>query len=282
LFFAVLIKEGRKYMSADAIQFIGELFNFVDESGLMKEPHSHIRVWFRGHSNEDYILSPGIYRVDAQNENDRLSLERHLSQEFRALAAAHLVGREKDAEVYFLQQHYGMPTRLLDWTTSLLTALWFAVENEDDTHNGKIFMMDAYSMKTNDTYKDFGIASPTNTVLLKALEPIFQWTEVSNFPNFIIPVRPAHNDWRIRQQQSFFTFHVPDASGKEISTKKAALTKSDNPTLKSIIVPKEKKKDIKKVIELLGINAFTVYGDLNNLSKSLVAAYVDRWKARPV
>lgn len=38
-----------------------------------------------------------------------------MTQDFRVQAAGVLTGRETDAELYFLEQHYRMPTRLLDW-----------------------------------------------------------------------------------------------------------------------------------------------------------------------
>uniref|UniRef100_UPI0035CC9780 FRG domain-containing protein n=1 Tax=uncultured Hymenobacter sp. TaxID=170016 RepID=UPI0035CC9780 len=167
-------------MEEKPITAIADLVEIINESGLMNEPHSHIRVWFRGHADTIWKLNPGVYRPDFKpiDENDRLSLERHLSQDFQALAAARLTGRETDAEIYFLQQHYGMPTRLMDWSSNPLIALWFAVNDENHRDkDGEIFMMDAYEIKGPGRPDDFGIASSRNPYFLKALLPIFDWQE---------------------------------------------------------------------------------------------------------
>jgi len=68
-----------------------------------------------------------------------------MTQDFRIYAAGLLTGRESDADLYFLQQHYRMPTRLLDWTHSPLAALYFAVAKHADC-DGELFMMDAYQL----------------------------------------------------------------------------------------------------------------------------------------
>jgi hypothetical protein len=61
-------------------------------------------------------------------------------QDFRLQSLGLRDSKATDEEVYLLQQHYRMPTRLLDWTTSPLAALFFAVQDTDD---GELFMMDA-------------------------------------------------------------------------------------------------------------------------------------------
>lgn len=247
------------------VRRLQDLLAEIDKSGLAESRHAHVRLWFRGHSKSGWQLQPGVYRPNfPKDEAEGLRTERHLTQDFRVQAAGLLTGRETDAELYFLQQHYRMPTRLLDWTNSPLPALFFAVTANGDS-DGELFMMDAYQLSPGRKAMGFeGIATARNPIFEKALHPIFRWKKPDNFPEFIIPVRPDHLDHRISLQRSCFTFHVP---------KRHVLTKEENKSLLSFFIPRAAKAHIKKELFLLGIDDFSVYGDLESLSRRLKAAY---------
>lgn len=254
---------------AGDITRVQDLLEQIDHSGIADKTHAHARIWFRGHSDAAWNLRPGVYRSDfpAEDEAARLKLERHLSQDFRAMSAGLINPNAGEPELYFLQQHYRMRTRLLDWSNNALAGLYFAVASNQDK-DGALFFMDAYqvgpSQKDAEGSGFQGIADSRHPVFTDALHVIFWWHTDEQFPDFLFPVRPDYLDTRIRLQRGCFTFHVP---------KHPELTLAENRTLTACRIPASSKEGILKEMALLGIDEFSIYGDLDHLSNRIKAAY---------
>ena len=60
--------------------------------------------------------------------------EKNALKELRRRASQTLEKEIGDLDLLVNCQHFGMRTRLLDWSTNPLTSLYFACENNDDTY----------------------------------------------------------------------------------------------------------------------------------------------------
>ena len=106
-------------------------------SGLVT---SNREYWYRGHSSAKHKLIPSALRYETVEErNTALSLV----HEFKRLVAMRIesaVGPDADLKWIQIAQHYGLPTRLLDWTENAAAALYFACSSRNDEH-GMVYVM---------------------------------------------------------------------------------------------------------------------------------------------
>src|ERR1017187_3344272 len=75
-----------------------------------------ISVWYRGHSSERFRLLPNLNRFQISHD-----IEKQIHSDYAAFRTG-----QGGWNTLIHMQHYGAPTRLLDWTTDLATALYFA------------------------------------------------------------------------------------------------------------------------------------------------------------
>ena len=94
--------------------------------------------WFRGHADADRPLVPGIFgRLLGDNLADKRVKKLRMTEVVTNLDFAHQAKARKkffpsDNDLVgqlVVMRHYGLLSRLLDWSESPLTALFFAVEN---------------------------------------------------------------------------------------------------------------------------------------------------------
>jgi len=239
--------------------------------------HSH--AWLRGHSKRTYKLTPGVYRDEftkqAANiygpnlEEKRLNLEREILMEFRT-AGASMIETQINEELYVLAQHYGLPTRLLDWTSNPLAALFFAVCNEKTTEDGDVFLMQPTKMfpdPTPDTEEPQPYMRTIRHPQIQDAIGMSFWVDpshksksgkviVKEWPR-ILAFRPDNRAGRVGQQSSCFTMHTHLAKPQT------------NDTLVRLKILGSKKGAIRDELRQLNINEFTVYHDLDHLSNEI-------------
>jgi len=240
--------------------------------------HSH--AWLRGHSKRTYQLTPGVYRDEftkqaaniygADPEMRRLNLEREILMEFRT-AGASMIEERSNEELYILAQHYGLPTRLLDWTSNPLAALFFAVCNETKTEDGDVFLMQPTKMFPQPASNTDEPAPYMRTIRHPQIQDAIGmsfWVDpshegkntgkivVTEFPR-ILAFRPDNRAGRVGQQSSCFTMHTYLANPQT------------NNTLVRLKILGSKKGAIRDELRQLNINEFTVYHDLDHLSKEI-------------
>lgn len=235
------------------------------------------KAWFRGESGTERPLCPKIAKYSAHQEN-------YLLQSFRRQAGgfANVPLREYTDMWLFLSQHYGLPTRLLDWTEGALLALYFAINQ--DKPNPRVYMLNPRKLNDLAGPKTFfpnypltwgkNIGSAIYVALAWQNRSLVQ--EQQELINQIgidldIPIAfPAtYQDQRMIAQRSCFTIHGTALGPMQdiLPGKNIELTEC----LFEYKIDSHAKSSLLEELSIMGISAATIFPDLDHLASDLIS-----------
>jgi hypothetical protein len=97
-------------------------------------------------------LDPKLFRLvkESKRVEELISIEKRLITEFKKLSVVcdGNIKHYDDWDILSISQHFGLPTRLLDWTSNPLIALWFAFNSDRNIDSDRV----VYGLAVNDDF----------------------------------------------------------------------------------------------------------------------------------
>lgn len=242
-----------------------ELISAVLDLGKASEGRP---LWHRGHTSAEHTLTPSLYRKLA-SADDIFKTERRLLTRFRQRSLPYWPAGypQNDWEHLFAMQHYGIPTRLLDWTENLLVGLYFAALPAEQLETSPaIWTLDPVSWnqsaKQLQDFTDVGIL----TTDAEELKPYAAITREGQdlVQRYVTPlaIYGTHNSPRIVAQRGAFTVSGKSLDGLE-------LLSPDSPTALWKITLNYDRAEMVSDLTTLGFAESMVFPDLVGLSKEI-------------
>ncbi|KRR03932.1 FRG domain-containing protein [Bradyrhizobium valentinum] len=220
-------------------------------------------AWYRGISDGRHTLTPSLLRQRKRHADAEINM----FADFWTMIEG--VDIKDSWERLSLMQHYGVPTRLLDWTTDLNIAVYFAVASAERKGTGDpcIWVLNPY--KLNELHSG-------TRVIYDAVDRVdFDYYDAARafarngtpFPNDkAVALRPTWSNARIRLQSGCFTFHGSDDPLEAVVNTRIA---------KRVQIPHSSVHDIREKLLREGIHPLKVFGGVEGLATYVRRTYLD-------
>lgn len=253
---------------------IVEVTSLRDYTELVQElMGGDTQLWFRGAGQASNLLTPGLYRHPTESDPARLiELETKIIQRFRERSIPYEdrpFVRDEAWEYLFLMQHYGVPTRLLDWTENPFIALYFAVTGariDPTSHRASepacVWILNPGPWNATSLAD---ISFPPNILSIpdRALESYEPRGDASYMRNTPVAMYGLHNSARIVAQRGVFTIFGQSAEPMSAVYEQGTYSAD---TLVQAIFPEDAVYRLKTGLFAIGISDSVVFPDLAGLA----------------
>jgi hypothetical protein len=279
-----------KYISSlsQYLEIIEKLKSYYPSNAFFNNPVTNSFL-YRGHSDKTYKLIPKIFRkhIDFVEEKEAINdtylswaKEKDLLYSFIREASGILsIPTDNLSRWAEYAQHYGVPTRFLDWSSNPLVALYFACRDKTET-DGSVWLIHAinYRQFLNNKFNAYA-----NLTIQEIINKIYNSDIDFEFP---ILYTPYYVDSRMSAQGSYFmvwgTCSKPLENMFSSAELKMNLPETDNGSrtfgtaqdknlLFQFIIYSDRKQPILHEIDTVGINEKTLFPGLDGIGR-----YVER------
>lgn len=258
-------KTGPDYVAGS----IDELLTAIDDIEMLTYRKGGVEhLWYRGQGNVEWRLLPSIQRTQASVDQ-----ERGLVNDFY-VRASHVIESAAPRDDYATwlakAQHYGVPTRLLDWSSSPLVAAFFAVE-EDLPYDACVWVLRPGTLNGRNGHTACLHPHDSHTAMAMMQTAFVNHEEdwLAEDDRDILACYAVGKDPRVYTQQSCFTIHR-DRSVRLDDID--AFPEFENIVFR-IAIPADKRDKLKGQLAMVGISSAFVYPDLEHIARDLRRGY---------
>ena len=253
-----------------SVRSITTFIDRIDEAkSIVGAGDDRATVWYRGISDTKHSLAPTAIWQDVEDEEALFNeFVQRAPALHNTLPSPHRPA--SDWEWYYICRHYGLPTRLLDWTESPLTALYFAI-NSDTTPSPSVWVLNPHRLNrfaTGDESLIYPFGEVTDHWLPNSVDRDFPYEfeyEGAQFSNeHPIAIVPEWHEPRIAAQRGMFTVH--GTSSIALDEIDSLRQPASDPALVQVQIAHRSSDKINDHLASLGITKSSLFPDLDSLA----------------
>lgn len=209
-------------------------------------------IWYRGHSDATWSVLPGILRQPTWE-----NYEQQAFHAFQRSATRLFERRLTDWEILFDMQHYGMPTRLVDWSEALGVAVAFVLFTPTPkVCDAAVFVLDPLGLNEYSGQNEIKNLPAGDEFDYKAI----YWNRRPFAAKHPIAVYPPLQSQRLFAQRGTFTIHGDKKDGLEVQC-------SD--VVRKVVLPQVAMEAAHEFLRQASLDEYAIYPDIVGMAKYL-------------